>query len=78
MGVLLDMGAQFGNLDPSYIAETLTRQIVASMSSAPQIIADITYWMSFDGENMDGMNYYQAGASAGRLVKVLFDFTINN
>lgn len=78
MGVLLDMGAQFANLDPSYMAETLTRQIVASFQEAPGLINDITYFMSLNVDNLEGLNYYQAGASAGRLIKVFFDFTINN
>lgn len=72
------MGAQFANLDPSYMMETLTRQIVASLTQAPQLIADMTFYLNFDAESLDGLNYYEAGAAAGRLIKVLFDFTVEN
>lgn len=78
VGVLLDNAAQFCNLDPSYMAETITRQVVASFSQGPQLINDITYWMSVDVNNLGSINYYEAGASAGRLIKIFLDFTINN
>jgi hypothetical protein len=76
MGVLLDMAAQFANLDPGYIAETLTRQIVGSVTQAPQIIKDVQTFMSITDGSM--MNYYEAGAATGRLAKILLDFTIDN
>ena len=70
------MAAQFANLDPGYITETLTRQISASITQAPQIFKDINYFMSFKDGDLSGLNYYMAGTSAGRLFKVFFDFTL--
>jgi len=78
LGTLLDMGAQFSNLDPAFIMETLTRQIVASFSEAPQLIADIAFFATVDPNNLEGLDFYMAGSAGGRLVKIFFDFTINN
>jgi hypothetical protein len=78
MGVLLDMGAQFSNLDPAYIMETVTRQITASLTQAPQLIADMTFYLNFDPAQIGSLNYYEAGSAAGRLIKVFFDFTVDN
>jgi N12 class adenine-specific DNA methylase len=70
------MAAQFANLDPGFITETLTRQITASITEAPQIFKDMSYFMSFKDGDFSNINYYLAGTSAGRLIKVFFDFTL--
>lgn len=72
------MGAQFANLDPSYMTETITRQLVASFTQAPQLIEDMTFFLNVDPNNLEGLNYYEAGAAAGRLIKVFMDFTVDN
>jgi hypothetical protein len=77
-GVFLDQGATFTNLDPAFIAETLTRQITGSITTLPGILADINYWTTFDPNDPNGVDYYQAGISAGHLVKLFFDININN
>ena len=76
--MFLDQAAQFANLDVSFITETLTRQIVASFTEGGTLMADITSFMGMKDANPADLNYYAAGSAAGRLVKLLFDFTINN
>lgn len=78
MNRLLDMGYTFSNLDPSFITETLTRQIVISMTTGGQLMSDVSYFTTIDPNNLDALNYWEAGLAGGRLVKALLDFTINN
>jgi hypothetical protein len=73
------MGATFSNLDPSFITETLTRQVsVAVSSGSSQILGDVMKLASLNPEKLQGMNYWELGQSVGRLIKALFDFNINN
>ena len=77
MSKFLDMAAQFANLDPGYIMEQLVKVITGSITEAPQIIKDMTFYLNFkDGVDFDNMDYYYAGAAAGRLIKVLTSFTL--
>lgn len=41
-------------------------------------MTDIMFFMGGDSANPTNVDYYAAGAAGGRLVKLLFDFTINN
>lgn len=77
MGTFLDSAAQFANLDVSYIMDTVTRQIVASFTNGGTFFADIQQMMASQDEGKL-VDYYELGAAAGRLVKVMLDFTINN
>jgi hypothetical protein len=74
----MDMAGQFANLDPSFITETLTRQIMVSLGSGSNLLEDVMFYANLNEDNLDDVNYWQAGLSAGRLVKALFDFNINN
>lgn len=78
IGVLLDMAATYANIDPSFIVESLTRQIFASYTTAPALLEQISYLTTVDPSNPDATDYYKAGSAAGQLFKVLFDFTIDN
>jgi hypothetical protein len=42
----MDMAYQFANLDPSYITETLTRQIAVAMGSGSGLINDVMFYMN--------------------------------
>lgn len=76
---LLDKAAQFANLDPGYISETMVRIVTTSITDLPQMLADISYFTSLkDGGDLSNLNYYQAGSSIGRLFKKLMDFTLRN
>lgn len=76
---ILDMGAQFANLDPSFIIETLTRQItIASASGNAQMVADAMAVLSLDPNQLEGKNMWELGLSVGRLAKAMLDFNINN
>lgn len=72
------MAGQFANLDPAFITETLTRQISVAMGSGSTLINDLMFYINLTEADMDNMNYWQAGLSAGRLTKALLDFNINN
>jgi hypothetical protein len=73
------MGAQFANLDPSFIIETLTRQItIASASGNAQMVADAMAVLSLDPNQLEGKNMWELGLSVGRLAKAMLDFNINN
>ncbi len=75
LSVFLDMAAQFANLDPAFIMETLTRQITTSITLLPQIMKDIKTFT--DIQSGGGIsNYYEVGTALGRLFKIMFDFTI--
>ena len=74
----MDMAGQFANLDPAYISETLTRQVMVSLGSGSSLIDDVMFYANFNADNLDNVNYWQAGLSGGRLVKALLDFNINN
>jgi len=76
----LDLGAQFANLDPAFIVESLVRQVTISQNAAnKQTLNDAMKLLqmkdltSFEGENM-----WELGKSIGRLAKAMFDFNINN
>lgn len=75
---LLDMGYTFTNLDPSFISETLTRQLVISFTTGGQLISDVQYFANMNGDNIDDMNFWEAGLSGGRLMKALLDFNLDN
>ena len=76
---ILDMAAQFANIDPTFIMETLTRQISVAVSSGnSQMIADAMSLLALDPNNLEGKNFWELGQSVGRLFKVMFDFNINN
>jgi hypothetical protein len=73
------MGAQFANLDPSFIIETLTRQItIAGASGNAQMVADAMAVLSLDPNQLEGKNMWELGLSVGRLAKAMLDFNINN
>jgi hypothetical protein len=73
------MAAQFANVDPTFIMETLTRQISVAVSSGnSQMIADAMSLLALDPNNLEGKNFWELGQSVGRLFKVMFDFNINN
>jgi hypothetical protein len=73
------MGAQFANLDPNFIMETLTRQISVAVSSGnTQMLGDAMSLLTLDPNNLQGKNMWELGQSVGRLAKALFDFNINN
>ena len=74
----MDMAVQFANLDPSFISETLTRQIMVSLGSGSNLLEDVMFYANLNADNVDDINYWQAGLSAGRLMKALLDFNINN
>jgi len=75
---LLDMGYTFTNLDPIFISETLTRQLVISFTTGGQLISDVQYFANMNGDNIDDMNFWEAGLSGGRLMKALLDFNLDN
>ena len=75
---LMDMAGQFANLDPSFISETLTRQIMVSLGSGSSLLEDVMFYANLNEDNVDDLNYWQAGLSGGRLMKALLDFNINN
>jgi len=72
--VFLDLAAELLGLDPNVIVETLTRQIVASITTVPPMINQFLAFVQGD----DNTNYYQAGIIGGQLVKLFFDVNINN
>ena len=73
------MAAQFSNLDPNFIVETLTRQIAVGVTSGnTQMMNDAMSLMTINPNNLDGKNMWEIGQSVGRLWKALFDFNINN
>lgn len=73
------MGAQFANLDPSFIMETLTRQISVAVSSGnSELLGDAMQLLTLDPNSLEGKNLWELGQSVGRLFKKLFDFNINN
>lgn len=74
----MDMAGQFANLDPSFITETLTRQIMVSLGSGSNLLEDVMFYANLNEDNVGDLNYWQAGLSAGRLMKALLDFNINN
>ena len=75
---LLDMGSTFANLDPSFISETLTRQLVVSFTTGGQLISDVQFFANMNGDNVEDMNFWEAGLSGGRLMKALLDFNLND
>jgi hypothetical protein len=75
---LMDMAGQFANLDPSYISETLTRQVMVSIGSGSSLLEDVMFYANLNEDNVADINYWQAGLSGGRLMKALLDFNINN
>ena len=73
------MAAQFANLDPTFIMETLTRQITFAVQSGnQQLLGDAMSLLTLDPNNLEGQNLWELGQSVGRLGKSLFDFNINN
>jgi hypothetical protein len=52
--------------------------LTGSVTTLPGILADINYWTTFDPNDPNGVDYYQAGIAAGQLVKLFFDININN
>ncbi len=74
----MDMAGQFANLDPAYIIETFTRQIMVSNGSGSKLLEDVMVFANLNEDNIKDVNYWQAGLSGGRLMKALFDFNINN
>lgn len=74
----MDMAGQFAKLDPSYITETLTRQVMVSMGTGSSLLEDVMFYANLNEDNISDINYWQAGLSAGKLMKALLDFNINN
>jgi hypothetical protein len=73
------MGSQISNLDPSYITETLTRQVVGSVTEGSTYFNDLFKMLPLDGgSDLSNVNYYNAGLAAGKLTKMLFDLNVNN
>ena len=52
LGTLLDDISLISNLNPSFIAETVTRQLVGSYTKLPALMADITYFTTLDPNNL--------------------------
>ena len=77
LGTFLDLVAKLAEVDPSFIMETITRQITGLITVLPQLMADIKTFQDI-AEGGGISNYYMVGMSAGRLFKVLFDYTISN
>lgn len=77
---LLDLGAQFANLDPAFIVESLVRQVTISQDGAnKQTLNDaMTLLQLKDLSSFEGQNLWELGKSIGRLAKAMFDFNINN
>ena len=50
---LLDMAYTFSNLDPNFITETLTRQIVVSFTTGGKLMDDVSYFTTIDKNNLD-------------------------
>lgn len=71
------MGAQLTNLDPSYIMETITRQITGGLTEGMKIFDDINYLLAVKPDQPN-TEWYKVGLALGRLVKIFFDFTVNN
>jgi hypothetical protein len=70
------MAAQFANLDPGYITEQLVRGITGSITEFSSIMGDIKYFTDISQNGIEGLNYYYAGAAAGRLIHLFFDFSL--
>lgn len=77
---LLDLGAQFANLDPAFIVESLVRQVTISQDGAnKQTLNDAMALLQLkDLSSFEGQNLWELGKSIGRLGKAMFDFNINN
>jgi hypothetical protein len=57
--------------------ETIARQLTGLITVLPQLLQDVqTFQEIANGGGIS--NYYMVGQSAGRLFKVLFDYTISN
>jgi hypothetical protein len=41
-------------------------------------MADITYFTTLDPNNLESIDYYQAGFAGGQIASLFLDFTINN
>ena len=80
MGTILDLLAQMLNLDPSLIVETLTRQVTAGFTIDPNIFTTIGGVFTSGDAFSDASNFdwFDWGWNLGQLIKVFFDFTINN
>lgn len=65
-------------MNPSYIAETVTRQLVGSYTKLPALMDQITYFTTLDPNNLESIDYYQAGFAGGQIASLFLDFTINN
>jgi hypothetical protein len=76
--MLLDQAAQFANLEPAFISETVTRQLVASISDGPQLMADLTEFLNMGTDPTKISNFFHAGKIVGKMGKIFLDFTINN
>lgn len=61
------------NLDFAAMTELAARQGMSIFTDIPALWDEVQHYM--DGS---GINYYQAGVSAGKIVKMLFDLNINN
>lgn len=73
------MAYQFSNLDPSYVTETLTRQVMGIvMGSNKGLINDAMKLMTINPSNLAGSNFWELGLSVGRLIKALTDFNVDN
>jgi len=70
--------ALVGNLNPSYIMETVTRQMVGSYTQLPQLLANINYYANFKTMDPATIDYYNAGVAAGQIAKLFLDFTLDN
>lgn len=74
--IFFDIAANYMNLDPSFISESVTRIGVGAFMEIPDYYACVNYYTKTT--DMDILDYYQGGICAGKIVKLLFDININN
>jgi len=55
---LFDMAGQFANLDPAFISETLTRQIMVSFGSGSSLLEDVMFYANLNEDNIADVNYW--------------------
>lgn len=70
--------ALVGNLNPSYIMETVVRQMVGSYTELPALLANMNYYANFKTMDPSTIDYFYAGVAAGQIAKLFLDFTLDN
>jgi hypothetical protein len=52
------MAGQFANLDPAFITETLTRQVMVSFGSGSSLLEDVMFYANLNEDNIADVNYW--------------------